>query len=265
MAGLGVGAASCSDNGSSGQPADGGIPDGGTINISVDGGVPSSGVRLAVPAYYVPEAGWDRIIAAAPTVGMIIFNPDSGPGAATDPRYTAAIASAQARGIEVLGYVATDYGHRAEADVTADINRYYDLYAPSGIYRAEGPMEADCTPMEDQYHRLSDVVRARDPQAYLAVGTRFCPTYIFFFDIMVQFARNWPEYQQEYRRPDWMPANSPERFVHFIHSVPGADASRALSTAIGDGAGWVFVTDGTDPNPWAALPSYFDQVAALRR
>jgi hypothetical protein len=39
------------------------------------------------------------------------------------------------------------------------------------------------------YHRMSDAVRARDSRAFLAVGTRFCPTYIYFFDLMVQFAR----------------------------------------------------------------------------
>ena len=226
-------------------------------------------VRIAVPAYFDPagaNAQWQRLIDAAPTVGMIIFNPASGPGTATNPAYTTVISQAQAAGIVVLEYVATNYGQRAEADIAADINRTYDLYRPSGIYLAEGPMEADCTPMEAMYHRLSDVARARDPQAFLAVGTRFCPTYIFFFDIMVQYARNWTEYQNEYTKPSWMPANSPERFVHFVHSVPEADAGRALARAIDNGAGWVFVTDGTDPNPWGALPSYFDsQVAALRQ
>jgi hypothetical protein len=220
---------------------------------------------MVVPAYFVPGPEWQRIIAGAPAVGMIVFNPDSGPGTATDPGYTQVIAQAQAAGITVLGYVSTNYGQRAEADVAADINRYYDLYTPSGIYLAEGPMDADCTPMEAMYHRLSDVVRTRDSGAYLAVGTRFCPTYIVFFDLMVQFARNWSEYQTDYAPPAWMPTNSPQRFAHFVHSVPGMDASAALSRAIGFGAGWVFVTDGMEPNPWGALPSYFDEeLAALQ-
>jgi hypothetical protein len=238
----------------------------GTIDISVDGGARSRGnVRMAVPAYFAPGAEWQRLIAAAPTVGMIIFNPDSGPGTVTRPEYTAAIAQAQAAGIIVLGYVWTDYGRRAEADIAADINRTYDLYTPSGIYLAEGPEESDCAPMEAAYHRLADAARTRDARAFLAVGTRFCPTYIFFFDAMVQFARNWTEYQHEYQPPSWMPANSADRFVHFINAVPSADAGRALSTAIGNGAGWVFVTDGADPNPWGGLPSYFDaEIAALR-
>jgi hypothetical protein len=267
---LGAVAAACSNSGQSSDggtltPADSGV-DAGRIDITVDGGtVPGGTVRLAVPAYYAPGAEWDHLIASAPTVGMIVFNPASGPGTATDPAYTDALARAKAAGITVLGYVATSYGARAEADIIADINRYYDLYAPAGIYFAEGPMDADCTAMEEMYHRMALAVRARDAHAALAVGTRYCPTYIVFFDMMVQFARNWTEYQNEYTVPSWMPANSPQRFIHFIHSVPAEDAGRAMSLVISRGAGWVFVTDGTDPNPWGALPPYFDaELAALK-
>jgi hypothetical protein len=218
---------------------------------------------MAVPAYFdPPSAEWDRLIAGAPAVGMIVFNPESGPGTATSPEYAQVIARAQAAGIVMLGYVATSYGARPEADVIDDINRYYDFYTLSGIYFAEGPMDNDCDALEPMYHRMADAVRARDARAYLAVGTRFCPTYITFFDMMVQFARNWPEYQAEYTPPSWMPANSPQRFVHFVHSVPPAEASAALSRALANGAGWVFVTDQTDPNPWGVLPSYFNQELA---
>jgi len=239
---------------------------GGGFQITVDGGTFRAGsVRMAVPAYFVPGPEWQRIIAGAPTVGMIVFNPNSGPGTATDSGYTRVIGQAQQAGITVLGYVSTNYGQRAEADILADINHYYDYYTPSGIYLAEGPMDTDCSAMEAMYHRLSDAARARDPHAYLAIGTRYCPTYIFFFDLMVQFARGWAEYQTDYAPPSWMPANSPERFCHFVHDVPDADGSRALSLAVSNGAGWVFVTDQTDPNPWGVLPSYFDrELAALK-
>ena len=140
-----------------------------------------------------------------------------------------------------------------------------DFYTLSGIYFAEGPMDSDCTAMEPMYHRMADAVRARDAQAYLAVGTRFCPTYITFFDMMVQFARDWNEYQTDYAPPSWMPANSPQRFVHFVHSVPPSDASAALSRAVANGAGWVFITDQSDPNPWSVLPSYFSEELATMR
>jgi len=234
------------------------------FDIGIDGAQPRPGtVRMAVPAYFSPpSAQWQHLIASAPTVGMIVFNPDSGPGQASDAAYVKVIADAQAAGITMLGYVATSYGARPEADVIADVNRYYDFYALSGIYFAEGPMDADCASMEAMYHRMADAVHARDPRAFLAVGTRFCPTYIYFFDLMVQFARNWTEYQTDYAPPSWMPTNSPQRFAHFVHSVPSTEAGAALSRAMMNGAGWVFVTDQADPNPWGVLPTYFNEELA---
>jgi hypothetical protein len=55
-----------------------------------------------------------------------------------------------------------------------------------------------------------------------------------------------------------MPANSASRFCHFVNSVPASEASAALSRTISNGAGWVFITDQSDPNPWGVLPTYFD-------
>lgn len=237
--------------------------DGPTIGISVDGR-PGTRVRVAVPAYFYPGPEWQRLIDAAPTVGMIVFNPSSGPGPSTDDQYKSIIQRAQAAGIIVLGYVSTSYGQRPEPEIVGDINGYYDLYPVSGIYLAEGPMDADCTSLEGEYKRLVSAARARDPRAYMAVGTRFCPTYIYFFDLMVQFARNWAEYQS-YVPPDWMPANSPERFCHFINAVPPGSASAALSLGVANGAGWIFATDLADPNPWVGLPSYFDEEVAAAR
>ena len=261
-----TGAASCS---SESQQPDAGVGnrDAQPFDISVDGASPKPGtVKMAVPAYFDPPSPeWQRLIAGAPAVGMIVFNPESGPGTAADAAYTQVIAQAQAAGIVMVGYVATSYGARPEADVIADINHYYDFYTLSGIYFAEGPMDTDCTAMEPMYHRMADAVRARDAQAYLAVGTRFCPTYITFFDMMVQFARDWNEYQTDYAPPSWMPANSPQRFVHFVHSVPPGDASAALSRAVANGAGWVFITDQSSPNPWSVLPSYFNEELATMR
>jgi Spherulation-specific family 4 len=234
-----------------------------TIAVDAQGVLPGS-IRMAVPAYFPPGPEWQRVIAAAPTVGMVVINPASGPGPATNPQYAQVIAQARAAGIVVLGYVSTNYGQRAEADITADINAYYDQYSLSGLYLAEGPMESDCTTLEPEYRRLVDVAKGRDPQAYMAVGTHFCPTYVYFFDQMVEFAMSWSNYQL-YVTPAWMPAHSPERFCHFISGVPAEEAGTAVSRAIANGAGWVFVTEQTEPNPWGQLPSYFDaELQAIR-
>ncbi len=54
---------------------------GSSMAIAVDAsGVLPGSVRMAVPAYFAPGPEWQRVIAAAPTVGMVIINPGSGPG-----------------------------------------------------------------------------------------------------------------------------------------------------------------------------------------
>ena len=259
-----LGVAACGGGGAA-DPDAGALGNGdGSTAIQVDAGsaLPGS-IRMAVPAYFAPGPQWQRMIAAAPTVGMVIINPASGPGASADPGYTQVIAQARAVGIIVLGYVSTSYGQRAQADVIADINKYFDLYSLSGIYLAEGPMEADCMPLEAQYRAVADAAHARNAQ-YLAIGTHYCPTYISFSDLMVEFAMSWSDYQS-YVVPAWMPSGSPERFCHFISDVPPDQAGAAISRAIANGAGWVFATDQIEPNPWAQLPVYFDaELQAIR-
>jgi hypothetical protein len=271
-----AGFAACNVSGGEGSHGDGGGNTGNTGSggagatsggpIVLDAGSAQPGtVRMVVPAYWEPDQQWQRIIADAPTVGMIIFNPQSGPGTSTNAAYTQAIAQAKAAGIIVLGYVSTQYGARAEADIDADVNGYYGLYSPSGIYLAEGPMESDCDTLQAEYQRLSVLTKSLDSNAYVAIGTRFCPTYITFADLMVEFAETWSMYQG-YTSPSWMPGHSANRFIHFVSEVPDGEAAHALSMAIGFGAGWIFTTDGTLPNPWGALPSYYDQeVAALKK
>jgi len=277
---LGAALGACSVNG--GQGSHGGMGGGsgglgGTASASGSGGGPTDApplkldagtvaagtVHMIVPAYWQPDSQWQRIIADAPTVGMIIFNPASGPGTATDPAYPPVIAQAQAAGIRVLGYVSTNYGQRAEADITADVNGYYSLYSPSGIYFAEGPTESDCDTLQPLYQRLASLVQSHD-QKFVAIGTRYCPTFITFSDLMVEFAETYAMYQG-YTSPSWMPGGSPQRFCHFVSEVPPDAAADVLSRALRLGAGWVYTTDGTAPNPWGALPSYYDQeVAALK-
>ena len=84
-----IGVTSCSS--SHEQGTDAGATSGGNdahFDIAVDGAPRPGTVRMAVPAYFggvrQPVAA---AIAGAPTVGSIVFNPDSGPGAAADPGY----------------------------------------------------------------------------------------------------------------------------------------------------------------------------------
>jgi hypothetical protein len=188
----------------------------------------------------------------------VVADPADGPGTATDAAYLDTISRAKQAGIMVLGYVTTTYGQRPSADVLRDINTYYDLYRPSGIFLSEGPMDPDCAAMEATFLAYANAARARDPQAFVAIGTRYCPSYIYFTDLIVLFARQQAEYAT-FQPAAWMPGQSADRFAHLISEVPGEALEATLGRARTLGAGWVYVTDDALPNPWDQVPSYFDR------
>ncbi|HET6149720.1 MAG TPA: spherulation-specific family 4 protein [Polyangia bacterium] len=235
-----------------GDAAVGGDPDAAPMPLSADS------PRMFVPTYVYPGPEWDRVIAAAPRVGIMVANPADGPGSVADPAYQDAIARAKQAGIMVLGYVATFYGQRPSAEVIADINTYYDLYGPSGIFLSEGPIDTDCSAMEAMFLAYANAARTRDAQAFVALGTRYCPTYIYFSDLIVLFSAQREAYDA-FQPAEWMPSRSPERFAHLVIGVPGEAMEATVRRARALGAGWIYVTDDDLPNPWDQLPSYFEQ------
>ncbi|SPC62252.1 related to Spherulin 4 precursor [Ustilago sp. UG-2017b] len=92
--------------------------------------------RILVPLYIYPlPNAWDPLYTALrnnPTVAFtVVVNPNSGPGTGKAPNsdYAAAIKRLRAIAganqiLELVGYVRTDYGKRAEAEVKADVAKY---------------------------------------------------------------------------------------------------------------------------------------------
>ena len=68
---------------------------------------------------------------------MILDITSSGAGSAPDRAYAAAVARAQAAGIQVLGYASTDYARRPAAAVEADVRHYRAWYNVTGIFLDE--------------------------------------------------------------------------------------------------------------------------------
>lgn len=84
----------------------------------------------------------------APTVGLAIINPDSGPGASEDQNYANQVTSTEAKGITVVGYVSTSYAGtqnttRTLAAAEHDVDTYYSWYPNiDGIFVDE--VSTDC-------------------------------------------------------------------------------------------------------------------------
>ena len=61
--------------------------------------------------------------------------------------------------------------------------------------------------------------------------------------------------------PDWVRQMPRRRIAHLVYGASADEATRAVEA--GTGAGYLYVTSGSLPNPWGALPRYLDDEEAL--
>ncbi|MGH8779817.1 spherulation-specific family 4 protein [Paraburkholderia sp.] len=228
--------------------------------------------ELVVPAYYDPYgsglAAWSTIASTAHSVPTtVILNPDSGPGKTADANYVAAIARVHAAGGKVIGYVSTVYGKRALSAVVKDINTYLSFYRVDGFFIDE--MTSDSVTAHVQYYQsVHNYIKGMSatlsvtcnpgtdiPELYasLPVADRF----VVFEDTAKRYAKYAPAAWQ---------ANYPRsRFIHIVIAATAAQAPALVQGAAGRGAGGVYVTSGTLPNPYKGLPKYWAQEEAAAR
>jgi hypothetical protein len=211
---------------------------------------------------------------------MVIINPDSGPGAHADPAYTLQVARAHAASstLSVLGYVHTSYGRRAMADVRADVAAFFDWYDVDGIFVDEVSSDAAAV---SYYASVAAFIRgqrapavaergaatargagsgAAAPLVVLNPGTNLDVAFEPHFDVVMSFEGPLADYAHFEPAPWLRNATllAPTRVWHCIHSI-AEGAPEQLAGAIARSktlnAGWVFATNETLPNPYAALPS----------
>ena len=233
--------------------------------------LPAYAEALLVPAYFYPDpAGspWQSLntTAAQANVSLTaILNPASGPGTVVDSNYVTAIANLHAAGGKVIGYVSTAYGTRRLSDVTNDILRYQALYQVDGFFIDE--MTADTTVAHVQFYQsLYAYIKAIAPGFRVVgnPGTNVPEQYaqLPLADQLVTFEDSGRQYKAYL--PDLWQRNYPkERFAHIVYAVGKSQMPGAMAAAALNGAGSVFITSRTLPNPYDGLPGYWNQEVAL--
>ena len=93
-------------------------------------------LKIGVPLDTPSPSAWSAVIANAPTVGLVVFNPASGPGKAPDLVSASEVSDARETGIKVVGYV---YTHYADGNVTlkqaeSQVDDYLRWYQVDGIF-----------------------------------------------------------------------------------------------------------------------------------
>lgn len=224
--------------------------------------------NILVPAYFYPsfdpaQSNWDEMTAAASKTNITaIMNPASGSGSAVNSDYTAAVNTFRAAGGKVIGYVATNYGARAQADVINEINNYQNFYNIDGIFLDE--MSNLASNLGYYQNIYTDIKNLNTNYSVFGnAGTNTLEGYLTTADVLVTF-ENQTGYES-YVPDAWTQNYAAERFAHLLYNV-GSESTMLSYLALAEqrNAGYVYVTNDNNSNPnsinnpWDTLPSYWD-------
>jgi hypothetical protein len=216
---------------------------------------PSSSPRLVVPAYFHPAVRpreWASLTEHARHIRVIVHNPGSGPGEALDESFIVPLGQLRAAGVQVIGYVDTNYGLRPPAEVLADFERHLGWYGVSGVFFDRVPTGPDDVA---HYARLSREARqtGADTVAFNH-GAYPVEAYAEHGDLLGTFEGTWDTYVGA-TVPRWSRSRPAAQFFHLIYQVPHPCFSDAFLLVARRRTGCVYVTDRGGVNPWDRLPA----------
>ncbi len=219
-------------------------------------------VHAAIPAYFDPQSSlyW-RVLTSGtgPAPYWVIINPNNGPGSAAQADYQNAVTAARQAGEHVLGYVLTGYGRRSPADVAADVARYHSWYGVNSIFFDEAPVKAAYL---GAYQGYVASVHAHGGRAVLNPGTVPDRGYFSFADAVVTFESPASAYVKDPHRPGALVGIPSSRIWNIVVNTPPALLARVIGVAQSRHAGFLYATDGIEPDPYNTLPSYWAQELA---
>lgn len=250
---------------------------------------PAAPMNILVPAYANPCCGggpgmWSSLISNAASADRnydlhAIFNPASGPGPARDPNYLDGAGNGPLRDFRLAGgivdgYVATGNASRSIADVKADINAYltgtYSGFV-DGIFFDE--MSNDLANV-GYYRQLHDYVQSVRPGTHTFgnAGTTFVSNpsgqsaysasdYVGALDTLVTFENTGAAYAGAYTSFAYLEGLDSRKIAHIVHSQANWDSS-LIGLASARGAGYLYVTDDSMPNPYDRMTGAWPQLTA---
>jgi hypothetical protein len=219
-------------------------------------------LRELVPAYFAPEGSpdpWHTMCEQESPGSTAIVNPNNGPVKREAKSYLAVMAYCHERGENVIGYVYTRYGRRSLRKVEKAISDYYSWYPTiQGIFLDE-MAEQPSPKIEAYYQALDSDVHARGG---LVVGnpgdTASTAWQLGDVDVVVTFEGSAAQFAT-YEPAPWVLHENPEQIANIVFAAASEAQMEAVCTqAQAQNAGLIYVTNLPEqPNPYAALPSYF--------
>lgn len=211
-----------------------------------------------IPAYVTPDE-LNQLVRSSSPSALVIVNPDNGPGVVAQRGFAEAIVRLRRAGMQVLGYVPTDYGTRAPGAVRADIDLYASWYRVSDIFVDEVASTDDKLPY---YASLTASLRA-GPNRLVVFNPGMVPAagYFRLADIVVTFEGRYADYQARTEvAPSGLTGLATAQTANLVYDATDAEALRVADAPRAD---YVYVNSGIQPNPWRSLPPTLPEQQAL--
>jgi len=209
-----------------------------------------------LPAYFYPGATWQAALAAATSSSTIVVNPDSGPGSSFDPQYAQVISAARSEGVQLLGYIDTNYATVPLTTIDQEIGDYQTWYGITGIYFDESSSSAS---QLTYYQQATAAVRAADNDAVVMLnpGTYPDQSYMSLGDLINVFEQPYSAFVND-PPPQWVYDYPADMFSSQVSAVPSGDLQAAVSLAEARHSGYIYLTDNADTSTlYEQLPTYW--------
>jgi hypothetical protein len=222
--------------------------------------------KMVVPMYTNPTVLWPSISSAGSAVGVVILNP----AVAQRFNYSSVLASiveaAHASGLEVLGYIPSDYDNGVVPLSYAEtlMSDYVSWYHVDGFFVDE--VNTTCLPAPLAYYTsISQFAKEQSGSDIVAMnlGGDAGSCYMNLANIFVTFENTYSAYLAA-SPPSWGAGLPSSDFMNIVYDTPSVAAMQnTVDLAIARNVGLVYVTDlGGSGNPYAGLPTFMPQEAA---
>ncbi len=218
------------------------------------------------PSWYNNHYIWQDIAAASMKVPITaIINPNNGPGNGAPNRdYVRGIRDLQKGNVNIIGYVATNYGKRNIKEVKADIDIYGKYFDIKGIFIDEA---ASGKEKLDYYQEVYQYIKGKPKfmTVILNQGTHPDEGYLNrpAGDNLVIF-ENYSHAWDKYEPQAYIQKYNAGKFSCLIHTVPDVETMKNhIDKAVVRNIKYIYVTDDSpnspDKDPWNSLPSYWQE------
>ena len=201
--------------------------------------------ELLISAYFYDENLWGQLENLKR--GIIIVNPNNGPGDTIDTNYVQRIDTLNKNSQIPIGYVYTKWGARDLNEVKNDINKWLDMYNIKGFFIDEA---ANNEGNLSYYKNLYEYIKSKGD--YLVVLNPGCKTndkYYNYADVIVIFEDKFKNLNSDVCNK--MQKNS----AIIVYDANKSDMEQAMRIK----CKYIYVTDDNGVNPYDSLPSYITE------